>query len=118
MKRFLKFYQKDKLNIKMINQSEKGFELVVLYDSVMKELLEKINSCEEAKDEFYIVWQMKHKPQNFQLYKNCVFSAPIDNYFKDKLFGQKLKVTCDGVGFYSESRLYKDREVKNQKIKY
>lgn len=118
MKRFLKFYQKDKLNIKMINQSEKGFELIILDNNTLKELLEIINMCEEENDELSIVWQMKHKKMNFIVYKKCVFSAPMDNFIKDKLFGKKLKVSCTGTSFYSDSYLYKDRVVKKSKDKY
>jgi len=118
MKRFLKFYQKDKEAIKMINQSEKGFELVILDDNTLKELLEIINMCEEENDELSIVWQMKHKKMNFIVYKNCVFSAPMDNFIKDTLLGKKLKVSCTGTSFYSDSYLYKDRIVKKSKDKY
>ena len=49
MKRFIKFYHKDKENIKMINQAEKGFELVILSDALLKSLLETINDCEEKR---------------------------------------------------------------------
>ena len=40
MKRFIKFYHKDKDNIKMINQSDKGFELVILSDVLLKNILD------------------------------------------------------------------------------
>lgn len=137
MKRFLKFYQKDKLYIKMINQSEKGFELVIINsDALLNELLEIINTCEERDDEISIVWQMKHKNNNFIVYKDCHFSAPMDNfaptttnrYLHDgKGFnksnepvplGKKIKVTCNGTSFYSDSIFYKDRTIKKSKDKY
>lgn len=105
----------------MLNASDKGFELAILSDVVMKELLETINDCKEENRDIYMVWQMKFKHENFILYKNCRFSDPIDNYHPSdstKLFGQKLKVTCDGAGFYSESRIYKDREVRMTDSKY
>jgi hypothetical protein len=136
MKRFLKFYRVDKENIKMINQASTGFELVVLSDTMLKELLEVINTCEEQNDELAIVWQMKFKPNNYILYKNCTFSAPMDNFHtprttnrwgqvnektpieSPKMIGKKLKVTCSGVSFYSESAAYKDQGIKNTRDKY
>jgi len=135
MKRFIKFYQKDKQNIKMINQSEKGFELVILSDALLETLLETINNCEEKGDDIDIVWQMKHKAQNYIVYKNCVFSAPMDNIApktnngilqrrgfssmtEDKMLGKKIKVTCSGTSYYSESYLFKNRTIKKTKNTY
>ena len=129
MKRFLTFYQKDKQNIKMINQTDKGFELVFTSDDLLKNFLEKINTSEEQKDNISIVWQMKFKKQNFIVYKNCVFSAPMDNYrpvfnyytntkIETVLSGKKIKVVCSGTSYYSDSFLYKDRMVKKTKSKY
>lgn len=136
MKRFLKFYQADKENIKMINQTNTGFELVVLSDTMLKELLEVINTCEEQNDELAIVWQMKFKKDNYILYKNCTFSAPMDNFHtprkanrwgqvngvgvteSPKMLGKKLKVTCSGTTFYSDSAIYKNQGIKNTKDKY
>ena len=121
MKRFLKFYQADKQFVKMINSTEKGFELVINSDSYLKKLLQEINDCEKQNDGINVVWQMKFKKENFILYKNCIFSEPMDNsYIK---MGQlqkskKLKVTCSEISFYSESAMYKDRQVKKAKEKY
>jgi len=126
MKRFITFNKKDKRFIKMINQTEKGFELVILSDSVIKELLETINNCEEKNDEIYIVWQMKFKQTNFILYKKCTFSSPIDNFNSSKrtmeekttLCGKKIKVSCSGNSFYTNSYMYKNKEVKKTKVRY
>lgn len=121
MKRFIKFYQKDKQNIKMINQSEKGFELAILSEDILKTLLETINDCEEKGDDVDIVWQMKYKPQNYILYKKCTFSAPIDNIMprnEIKMVGKKIKVTCSGTSYYSESFLFKNRTIKKTKNTY
>ena len=122
MKRFLKIYRKDKEDIKMINQSEKGFELVILSDKLIKEFTEMINICRINGDQIYIVWQMKFKRENFILYRNCIFSDPIDNFNPftkpQKLFGKKFKVTCSGTMFYSESKLFKNQIVKKTNLKY
>ena len=121
MKRFLKFYQKDKQYIKMINATEKSFELIIINsDKIFKELLEVINTCEEKGDEISIVWQMKHKPFNFIVYKNCIFSAPMDNFLPSSTdtYGKKIKVTCSGTSFYSDSYLYKNQKIKKSNDKY
>jgi len=128
MKRFIKFYHKDKENIKMINQSDKGFELVILSNSLLNGLLESINECEEKGHEVDIVWQMKHKTQNYIVYKDCTFSAPMDNIItsavilnrlrKNILTGKKIKVTCSGTSYYSDSFIYKNRAIKKTKNTY
>ena len=132
MKRFIKFYHKDKDNIKMINQSDKGFELAILSDSLLNSLLETINDCEEKGDDVAIVWQMKHKQQNYIVYKNCTFSAPMDNVVPERVnsyinrfriksipnVGKKIKVTCSDVSYYSDSYLYKNRTIKKSKNSY
>ena len=130
MKRFIRFSQKDKKYVKMINASEKGFELVILSDDILNKILETINSCEEQGDELYIVWQMKHKTDNFILYHNCNFSSPMDNVIPSRAYilqrrseeepnnGKKLKVSCGGSSFYSESELYKNRTTRKSKTQY
>ncbi len=91
MKRFLRFNNRDKQDVKMINQTDNGFELVVLSEKCMKELLEKIHKAEECEDTIDVIWQMKWKSENYKQYKNCIFSAPMDNYHNGKLLGQNLK---------------------------
>lgn len=122
MKRFLKLYQKDKEYIKMINQSDTGFELVVLSNKFIDEFIEMINSCNENGDEIHIVWQMKFKKQNFVLYKNCVFSEPIDNFNpftkSPTPYGKKFKVTCSSTAFYSEDKKFKNQKVIKTTSKY
>jgi hypothetical protein len=107
MKRFLKFYQKDKNVIKMIGQSEKGFELIILSDDKVKEMLELLHKCEERGDELSIVWQCKFKTHNFIMYRNCVFSAPMDNINPrakaNEYQGKKFKITCESADYYTEN---------------
>lgn len=129
-KRFLRFYTKDKEFIKMINQSEKGFDLVITNDNVFNDILNTIKNCKENNIRIDIVWQMKWKHENFILYKNCIFSEPEINYFiKGKNYhrfekpspqqcGKKIKINCDGIIHYSESEEYKHKSVKNTKNKY
>jgi len=113
MKRFIKINHVDKENIKMINQTETGFDLAILSDDVLKKLLETINFYEEKGDDIYIVWQMKHKFKNFVVYKNCKFSSPTDNFFNRKgsnpfyrkpiLFGKRISIKCEGNSIYGNS---------------
>jgi len=123
MKRFLKFYHKDKQFVKMTNQSEKGFELIILSDKILNEFLELVNNCEEQGDELFIVWQMKFKRQNYTLYKNCTVSAPMNNFNpfarttedKAKPYGKKFKVICSGSTNYGEVENLSLRVQRNQK---
>lgn len=105
MKRFLTVYNKDKENIKMINQSETGFDLVILSDTKLQELLNLINECNENNDGINIIWQMKFKPENFVMYGNCTFSDPVNNKLPNikKIHGKKLAVKCDKATHYSHS---------------
>ena len=117
MKRFLRIYCKDRENIKMINQSDKGFELIVLSKNVLNDLINTINSC----DEICIAWQMKFKPSNYILYKNCKFSEPVDNFHPKepkKVFGKRIRVICEGTTFYTDSFMYKNKTVQHTTEKY
>lgn len=138
MKRFIKFYQRDKQNVKMTNQSESGFDLIILNNEVLKSTLDFIKNCQEKSDEVYIVWQMKFKKSNFVLYKECTFSEPVINYFAPRkpVFnrflplnpyeeqqipaepcGQKIRVSCKSTAYYSDSTVYKNRKVTKDKYK-
>ena len=123
MKKFLRFNNKEKKFIKMINQSGRGFELIILSESYIQDLLQCIHDCEEKGDSIYIVWQMKFKAGNYILYKNCTFSTPQDNFYsmyggEPKLFGKKIKVKCSDTNFYTDSFLYKNQKVKKSRSKY
>lgn len=115
MRRFIKFYQKDKPYFKMINQSEKGFELIILSNTKVKEMLELLHTCEERGDDISIVWQMKFKQDNFVMYKNCVFSAPMDNVNpfakSEEDNGKRFKVTCEDTTYYTDVDQFKNRNV-------
>lgn len=131
MKRFLKFYARDKQNVKMINQSEKGFELIILSDKLINEFMETVHTCEENKDDIAIVWQMKFKRENYILYKNCIISPPMENFNpfargadKEKPYGKKFKVTCSGTSYYTELKPkmvfnpYSRRSATPQNVKF
>lgn len=120
MKRFLRFYNKDKQNVKMINQTENGFELVILSDIHLKEILEYIHESEEVGDSIDVIWQMKFKRENFKQYKACSFSAPMDNFHptdKNVPLGKKIKITCDGTGYYTDSEMLKNRSSRSNRSK-
>ena len=97
----------------MINQTEKGFELIILSESLLEKLLEDLSKY----DEIHIVWQMKFKLENHIVYKDCIFSEPVDNYFLDAYkkakvrLGKKISVKCSGKTYYSNSFMYKNRKV-------
>jgi len=116
MKRIITISQKDKDEFKMINQSEKGFELIIRTKSKLNELLNIINSTDDS--DIYINWQQKFKKENYTLYKKCIFSEPIDNFFisprsKEKIaFGKKIKITCSGISYYTSNKLYINKQVK------
>jgi hypothetical protein len=118
MKRFINFYQKDRQFIKMINQSNKGFELIFIDNKTFKNFLELINKYENNNDEIYIIWQMKFKLKNYILYNKCTFSEPIDNYFKDKLCGKKIEVKCSESSINTDSDIYKNTINRKTKEKY
>lgn len=123
MKKFLKIYNKDRHIFKMINPSEKGFELIILDDTLFKEYLKILNF--HGDNGVNVLMQMKFKEHSYALYKNCKFSDPMDNFYAEpikeannsffglpykiktstdlKLLGKKFKVTCDSVEYYSRS---------------
>ena len=116
MKKFIEIPKREKIHFKMINQSEKGFELVITSDNALSNLQRLIKSSHEQKDNVYIVWQMKFKPDNYIVYKDCVFSEPVDNYFTNAkkvkvILGKKISVKCSGKTYYSNSYMYKNRRV-------
>lgn len=107
MTKLIKIFKVDKENIKMINQKETGFSLVIHGDGKLRQILEEINSYEENGDDISIVWQMKHKHDSFTVYRKCKFSAPTDNFFakpfdrKPKPFGKRIDVECGGSTIYT-----------------
>jgi hypothetical protein len=107
MKNFLIFFNNDKDNVKMINRTDKNFELIIDDNIVLKQVIEKINNKTGKID---VVWQMKHKLSNIMLFKNCIFSEPIDNSFNGKI-GKKIKVTFDSIKYYSDSELYIGKKI-------
>lgn len=137
MKRYIVISNKDKNVVKMINQTEKGFDLVIISDEFLSKIMNLINTYKDRNDEINIYWQMKFKENNYILYKNCTFSEPMENYKKPiikksyfnwggydwspenddnkpKLCGKKINVKCSGVDFFSESNNY--RLGKGQKV--
>lgn len=123
MKQFLRIKRVDKKHVKMINQAEKGFELVITSKSILDDFIKKINSYKENNDDVDLVWQMKFKHDNYVTYKNCIFSEPEVNYFSQKgrdtvILGKKIKVSCSGVQYYSNSHMYKNSTVKKTKHIY
>lgn len=117
MKKFIEITKKEKDNFKMINQSENGFDLVITSDNALKYIQTLINLANKQNDQICIVWQMKFKLQNHIVYKDCVFSSPVDNYFMDPYkkvrvrLGKKISVKCSGKSYYSSSFMYKNRKV-------
>jgi hypothetical protein len=116
MKRFFIVHNKDKENIKLVGQSNSGFDLVFLSDDVFKSFLEFANKCEKNNDNICIVWQMKFKKENFIAYNKCTISNPRDNYHPNspkKTFGKRITVKCESSTFYSTSELYKNTKVNS-----
>jgi hypothetical protein len=124
MKKIVKFEDKDKQYVKMINQKDSGFELVFLSDIVLNHLLKEIKNYDASGYETCIIWQMKFKEDNYIVYNNCKFSEPEDNYFTKfnnwwggyidktpKLCGKKIKVTCKNSTYYTSSPLYRDKPI-------
>lgn len=109
MKRFIKIFQKQKEYVKMTNQTNFGFDLIILDDDILNEFLEIVNKYEENSDEINLVWQFKFKRDNYSVYKDCIFSTPQVNYYggrtnkKPRPFGKIISVTCKGKSDYSYS---------------
>jgi hypothetical protein len=111
MKRFLRLNRTEKQYIKMINQSERGFELAIS-ENYFQKLMNFINKCEEKNYDISIVWQMKFKPENYILYRNCIFLEPHDNNKNYQTFGKKIKVKCSRIDFFTKSYIHKGTVVK------
>lgn len=116
MKKFITINQKDKDCFKMINQSESGFDLIIITEKKLTEFLNIINSS--SCDDVYINWQQKFKSQNYTLYKKCTFSEPVDNLFKeiggDKMIkcGKKIKVHCSSISYYTSNKSFMNKKVR------
>ena len=117
MKKFIEIPKREKDNFKMINQSENGFDLVVTSDNALKYIQTMINLANKQNEQICIVWQMKFKLYNYIVYKDCVFSSPVDKYFTDPYkkvrvrLGKKISVKCSGKSYYSSSLMYKNKRV-------
>ena len=105
MKKFIRVFAKDKQTIKMINQTNAGFDLIIL-DLKDFEIFKKRLESYTDEDQISIVWQMKHKRDTFTMYVDCSFGVAEDNMNSTlkvpAIQGKRLHVTCKAVQYYSE----------------
>lgn len=116
MKKFITITQKDKEFFKMINQTETGFDLIVISDSKIQSFMNDIN-CNDT--EIYIAWQQKFRHENFSLYRKCIFSKPEDNYIKsqslfaiNKKCGVKMHVSCSAISYFTSNKTFINKKVR------
>lgn len=116
MEGFITINSGNKKFVKMINQTNNGFELVILSENYLSEILNLINTYKEKGYNISLLWTMKFKPNNYILYKKCKFSTPEDNHYSflgdpKKIIGKRIKVKCSDNEFYSTSFLYKNEKI-------
>jgi len=116
MKKFITINQKDKDIFKMVNQTEKGFDLIITSSTELESFLDNINFNE---DEIYIVWQQKFRSENYTLYKKCILSKPEINYIKtpgvfsmNKKCGSKINVSCSGISYFTSNKTFINKRVR------
>jgi len=108
-KRFIKIFRKEKEVYKMINQTEKGFVLIIIDNQVFQQFMRLLNSF-ATEDEIFVAWQWKHKHDSYTLYRKCEFGDPIQNYNTKKgstesfLQGMRFNVSCKDTQYFSYTK--------------
>ena len=131
MKKFIKIFKQDKDQFKMVNQTTRGFELIILSYDTYKHFVEKLDSF-SSEDKLFLAWQMKHKRDHYLLYRNCVFTNPRQNTnTKGQIEGMRFTVTCTDIQYFADNvelrgrkavpfvkgEMYKDAKLLHRMIK-
>lgn len=123
MRYFLKIVSDQKQHIKMNNQTDKGFDLIILNDVIFDKIINELNYSYNKDIKINMLWELKRK-NYFKVYKNIEILKIEDNFnpFKKEIEGKVITFSCKGINFYSE--IYSDigksifRYYPNSKIKW
>ena len=120
MKYFLKILREQKFDVKMNNQTDKGFDLIILTDEPYNRIMNKLNYCYKRGVEVNIAWEFKNKRNYFKLYKDVKMLSIDENFNprRNKVEGMVIRFSCDNVEYFSPSDVFVGRNVPLTNKKY
>jgi len=120
MRYFLKILKDQKVDIKMNNQTDSGFDLILLTDKTYNQIINKLNYCYKKDIGVNIAWEFKVQRNCFKVYKDVEIKEVKENInpFKNKAQGMIITFSCEGVDYYSEKEFDIGRIAPKTSIKY
>ncbi len=106
MKYFLRILKEQKVDIKMNNQTDNGFDLIFLTDKTYDSAINKLNYSYKRDITVNVAWEFKSRRDSFKVYKNVEIKEIKENQnpFTKRTDGMVITFTCDGVNFYSKQK--------------
>lgn len=119
MRYFLKILREQKVDIKMNNQTDNGFDLILLTDKAYNQVINKLNYLYKRDVGVNIAWEFKSRRNCFKVYKDAEIKEVKENLnpFTNKIQGFVITFSCSDVDYYS-SGLEKGTIVPKTNKKY
>lgn len=103
MRYFLRILKEQKVDIKMNNQTDRGFDLIILTDKTYNQVINKLNYLHNRKIRVNIAWEFKAQRNCFKVYSDVEIKEIKDNLnpFTNRIEGKIITFTCDDVDYYT-----------------
>jgi len=120
MRYFLKILKEQKVDIKMNNQTDNGFDLIIIADKAYNQVINKLNYLYKKDIGVNVAWEFKVQRNCFKVYKDAKIKEIKKNInpFTNKVQGMVITFSCNGVDYYTENKLDIGRIVPKTSIKY
>lgn len=124
---FIQVTRNQKSFVRMNNQSEKGFDLIILKSDVFNQIISELNSDEKIN----LAWELKNE-RGYKVYYNINLTGVKDNinpFNGGKIDGKVLSFTCVstesfsrvktdiGKGIYKSTKKWKDYTMLERALK-
>jgi len=120
MRYFLKILREQKVDIKMNNQTDSGFDLILLTDKAYNQVINKLNYLYKRDIGVNVAWEFKARRNCFKVYRDSEIKEIKENLnpFTNKTQGMVITFSCDGVDYYTEDKSQIGNVVPKTSIKY
>jgi len=104
MRYFLRILKEQKVDIKMNNQTDSGFDLIILTDKAYNQVMNKLNYLYKREIGVNIAWEFKARRNCFKVYNDSEIKEIKDNVnpFTNRIEGKIITFTCGDVDYYSD----------------
>ncbi len=101
-KYFLNILREQKGSIKMNNQTDDSFDLILLTSKSYNQVMNKLNFLMKREITTNIAWEFKSRKNHFKLYRDISITKIKDNFnpFKNRVEGKVVSCSCNDVSYY------------------